>query len=384
MIDPHVHLRDWTQSHKETVSHGLAVAERLGLAGVFEMPNTAPPLTSRDAIRRRIQLADDRGSAVFHGLYAGLTSDPRQIEEMIRAHEDLFPRLVGFKLYAGSTTGSLAVTEEAAQKRLFQVLAGAGYRGVLAVHCEKESLIGKDRPNRMGRSLRDMWHRRRPLLHCRSRPPEAETESVRDILRLAGEVGFQGTLHICHVSTPEAVRQIVDAGRNSECRITCGATPHHLLLSESHMSGPNGYLLRMNPPLRKEGLRSALFDLLLEGGIDWIESDHAPHLAREKREGLSGIPVLPIYPFLLRHLHNRGMSEERIQRLVHDNIAGAFGLPSDLRVPGASGGVPREPGGNDGPYGIAGPGANRGPGGDDLAGEYDFDPFAAWKKRNPL
>jgi dihydroorotase len=326
------------------------------------MPNTAPPLTDREAIRRRIQLADEAASPVFHGIYAGLTSDARQTEEMLRVHEDLFPRVVGFKLYAGSTTGDLAVADEAEQKRLFQTLAAAGYRGVLAVHCEKESLLRKKGWNRREHGFRGSWNPRRPLLHCRSRPPKAEIESVRDILRMAGDADFRGTLHICHVSTPAAVRRIAAARRGSERRITCGVTPHHLLLSESRMSGPNGYLLRMNPPLRKERLRSTLLDLLLEGSIDWIESDHAPHLAKEKWEGVSGIPVLPVYPFLLRYLQNQGLSAERIKRLVQDNIAAAFELPADVWVQGKS------------PEPASG----------DLAGEYDFDPFAAWKKRNPL
>ncbi len=78
MIDPHVHLRDWNQAGKETLRHGLSVAFRAGLDAVFEMPNTDPPLVTRDAIRRRIDDADaacrSLGIRIFHGLYAGLTA----------------------------------------------------------------------------------------------------------------------------------------------------------------------------------------------------------------------------------------------------------------------------------------------------------------------
>ena len=75
MIDPHVHLRDWSQKAKETLRHGLSVAWRAGLDGVFEMPNTDPPLTTREAILRRIDDADAALASLriplFHGLYAG-------------------------------------------------------------------------------------------------------------------------------------------------------------------------------------------------------------------------------------------------------------------------------------------------------------------------
>ena len=171
MIDPHAHLRDWKQAGKETVAHGLRVAWKAGLDGVFEMPNTDPPLISRAAVEERIALADAAGSPVFHGLYAGLTADAAQIEEMVRTWEQRFPRVVGLKLYAGSSTGDLSVPREADQRRVFDVLTSAGYSGVLAVHCEKESRF---RP--------DLRNPRDPASHCRVRPPEAEIQSIRDIL----------------------------------------------------------------------------------------------------------------------------------------------------------------------------------------------------------
>jgi dihydroorotase len=99
MIDPHVHLRDWNQSAKETLRHGLSVAYRAGLDAVFEMPNTDPPLVRREEIVKRIDDADtavhSQRIRIVHGLYAGLTAVPRQIEEMVRAWKELFPRVVG-------------------------------------------------------------------------------------------------------------------------------------------------------------------------------------------------------------------------------------------------------------------------------------------------
>lgn len=195
MIDPHVHLRDWNQSGKETLRHGLAVAWRAGLDGVFEMPNTDPPLTTRESIMRRIADADAALASLrvplFHGLYAGLTASPAQIEEAVTAWRTLFPRVVGLKMFAGHSTGEMGIVERESQALVYQTLAKLGYTGVLAVHCEKQLLL---RPAD--------WDPGRPASHGRARPPAAEVASVNDQRELALEAGFAGTLHVCHISTP--------------------------------------------------------------------------------------------------------------------------------------------------------------------------------------
>jgi len=356
MIDPHVHLRDWGQRAKETVRHGLETAWRAGLDGVLEMPNTSPPLITERAVRDRIALADRAraelfgaggrwagSTGVFHGLYAGLTARTDQIRTAVELHRSLFPRVVGLKLYAGSTTGDLGVLEESGQRTVLRTLAAEGFRGVLAVHCEKEALLRVD-----------LWDPGVPRSHGRARPPEAEIESVRDMISSARETGFAGHLHVCHISAPEAV-DLVDEAKQSGMRLSCGATPHHLLLSEEQVSGgPEGLLLKMNPPLRSERHRAALLSRLQAGKIDWIESDHAPHTLADKtdhpRRCPSGIPVLPIYPRLIRRLQARGMERERLHDLMHGSIVRIFGLR--IEHTGRTG----DP---------------------DLADEYAFDPFAS-------
>ncbi len=184
MIDPHVHLRDWGQAGKETLRHGFSVAYRAGLDAVFEMPNTDPPLVTRDAILRRIDDADTArrglGIQIFHGLYAGLTAVPRQIEEAVRAWKELFPRVVGLKMYAGHSTGQMGIVDTGEQALVYRTLAALGFTGVLAVHCEKESLL---RPTE--------WDPARPVSHARARPPAAEVASVDDQKKLARTAHFQ-------------------------------------------------------------------------------------------------------------------------------------------------------------------------------------------------
>jgi dihydroorotase len=360
MIDPHVHLRDWNQAAKETLRHGLSVAYRAGLDGVFEMPNTDPPLTSREAIERRIDDADTallaaigaRG-AFLHGMYAGLTAVPRQIEEMARAWKDLFPRVVGLKMFAGQSTGNMGITDPREQALVYRTLAALGYTGVLAVHCEKEALL---RPSE--------WDPALPLSHCRARPPAAEVASVDDQKTMARAAGFRGTLHVCHISTPWALDVLrgthdaeAAAGGASQAaadasplKLTCGLTPHHALLDANMMEGPDGLLLKVNPPLRPLPVPALMLRRLLDGDIDWIETDHAPHARQDKLEGhASGIPGLPFYPRFVRLLSEKGLTKARIDMLTHESICRAFGLS-----------VPR-----------AGRAADP-----DLAREYHWDPFS--------
>jgi dihydroorotase len=112
--------------------------------------------------------------------------------------------------------------------------------------------------------------------------------------------------------------------------MTCGVTPHHLLLSSDSMRGQRGLLLKMNPPLRSEDSRQRLLQCLKDGWIDWIETDHAPHTLEEKMDpegsSPSGIPGFPVYPRLLRWLRDRGMSEQTLDRITHGNIVDTFGI----------------------------------------------------------
>jgi len=226
MIDPHVHLRDWEQKSKETLKHGLMVAKRAGLSGVFEMPNTSPPITSIAKIKERIKLADDVGVDIFHGLYAGVTSDPVQIKEVVKAHKELFPRVVGLKLFAGHSTGNMGLVGEQTQQKVYANLVEDGFTGVLVVHCEKESLMKSS-----------LWDPEDPFTHTLVRPPEAEVESVKDQIAFAKEAGFKGNLHIAHISVPESVKIIEKArdDKNIKFTITCGITPHHCVLYDEMM-----------------------------------------------------------------------------------------------------------------------------------------------------
>ena len=345
MIDPHVHLRDWEQSGKESVFHGIQVAWKAGLTALFEMPNTVPPLTRRNGIEKRLSLGDsaikDLAIGFFHGVYAGVTDEEDQLKEIVCAWRDLFPRVVGLKMFAGHSTGRMGLVTEDEQRRVYRILTGLEYTGVLAVHCEKESCM-----------YPEAFDPVRPWTHGTARPAEAEVRSVEDQVAFARDAGFTGVLHICHVSVPETLR-LIEQGRNeSDFRITCGITPHHSLLSDVLLQGPEGLLFKVNPPLREEPLRRRMLEALLKGRIDWIETDHAPHTLKDKTEHFaSGLPGLPFYPRFIRVLKDLGASASLIRGLTRENILTNFRIPGGT-IPGSS----REPDG-------------------DLYSEYVFDPF---------
>ena len=350
-IDPHVHLRDGPeQEHKETLKHGFHVAWDAGLSGVFEMPNTDPPLTNRRAVENRVRKADaalrELGISLFHGIVAGVTGYEKQIIDIVELWREFFPRICGLKMYAGHSTGNMGVLGEKEQALVYRVLAEQGFTGVLMVHCEKEELL---RP--------DLFDPEIPVSHCRCRPPEAEVASVLDQIRFAEKTGFRGNLHICHVSVPETIRAVEQHRREKKFSISCGITPHHVLLSEKNienMKGPSGHRLKMNPPLRSEQTRKETAELLLSGKIDWVESDHAPHTLEEKEaEFYSGIPVLHFYADFLNILKAMGASEELLEEITGGNVLRVFGLDAGL--------FPVNPGA----YA-------------DHRGDYGFDPFSVF------
>lgn len=321
-IDPHVHCRDGRQAHKETISHALSVAERAGVDAIFDMPNTDPPVTTEERVIGRLALAEQAKSSVFYGAYMALTSDKKQIVHAVETY-DKIPEVVGFKLYAGHSVGDIGVIVEAEQRGIYATLAECGYKGVVTLHCEKESLL---RP--------ELWNPAKPITHALARPPEAEVASVRGQIEFAQDAVFKGTLHIAHISVPEAVGAVQAA---KSLRVTCGVTPHHLLLNAERMNAPDGLLYKMNPPLRTEEMRAQMLSLLREGSIDWIETDHAPHALDEKlnQPHMSGIPALPFYPKLARILKEKGFSEKQIEDIAFNNVKRAFGAtrPAIRNIP---------------------------------------------------
>ena len=312
MTDAHVHFRDWNQSHKETILHGMTTGAGAGFDVFLDMPNTNPPVTDRKAVEERLALGASAekelrklGHDVHYHLYLGITPDAKQLVEMVQAYKDLFPRVCGLKMFASQSTGNMGIIGKERQLEIYRSLTELGYTGVLAVHCEKEEFFRPDETR-----------------HSDRRPPASEEASVRDQTESAEAAGFKGTLHIAHISTKGALDAVREARRCGLVKITCGATPHHILLNKDSETD----LIKMNPPLRPESDRLAVWNALFDGTVDWVESDHAPHTMDEKRGGASGLPGFEGMLLTIKALRDAGMPESRLNGLFCTNALDAFGI----------------------------------------------------------
>jgi len=316
-IDPHVHLRDFSQKHKETIKHGLEVAYDSGLDALFDMPNTDPPIVTEAIVLERLNIANEANvPEVFYGIYMGLTVEPEQIKHAVDAYRKLFPRIIGVKLYAGHSVGNLGVITEENQRTAYEILAKEGYDGVLAVHCEKESYLDSKK-----------WDPLQPITHCYARPEIAEIESVKDQLKLAKETGFNGKLHVAHISSPKAVELVAEA-KNQGMDVSSSTCPHYFIYDWNQMHGENGILWTMNPSLREPASKEKIFQYLKDGKIDWIETDHAPHLLEEKIKNpyMPGIPGIAWWPIFEELLRQQNFSDKQIEELTFSNAIKRFSI----------------------------------------------------------
>ena len=317
-IDCHTHCRDEEWKEKETIEHALKVAKDSGLSAIFDMPNVPNPVTTRKRVLERIALAETANSEVFFGIYIGLTSDPKQIQDAVKTYREFFPKpgdkvgVIGLKMFAGESVGNLSVSNPQDQLRVYERLGELSYEGVLAVHCEKESEMNSE-----------LWDSSKPITHCESRPELSEVSSVVDQLNFAIHHKYAGHLHIVHVSTLESVN-LVNYARE-ELKISCGVTPHHLLLDNKFMNSSYGALYKVNPPLRDKETQEGLLACFLQGQIDILESDHAPHTFKDKTEKyMSGIPGLASWPDFIDILRGRGASQELIDNVAYDKVNKIF------------------------------------------------------------
>ncbi|MCC6064342.1 MAG: dihydroorotase family protein [Thermofilum sp.] len=260
MVDLHVHMREPGLEHKEDWRSGSMSAAKGGVTCVFDMPNNVPPANTCDRLREKVAKALSK-SIVDFGLYAGCSDEP----ETLKPCADLF---FGFKLYPEDLYSPRA-------RPTFKLAAELGKP--VFVHAEDPSLF-RDSP-----------------LHSEARPPEAEASAVELALELARSTG--AWLHLTHVSTKPALERVLAS--KALGKVTFDVTPHHMLLSDSLYRSPLAKIAKVNPPLRSEEHRAAVYAAARSGAADALVTDHAPHALAEK---LSENPP-PGFPGLELALH---------------------------------------------------------------------------------
>ena len=308
LVDVHVHLREPGFSYKETMATGTAAAARGGYTAVCAMPNLNPVPDSAEHLAAELE-AIRRGASVAVYPYGALTVGERG-EEMAD-----IAALAGY--VAAFSDDGRGVQSADMMRECMRAVAGTGK--ILAAHCEVNALLN-------GGYIHDGEYAR--AHGHRGICSESEWREVERDLSLAAETGC--AFHVCHVSTKESVELIRQAKRRG-VDVTAETAPHYLLLTDADLQEDGRF--KMNPPLRGEADRAALIEALLDGTIDMIATDHAPHSAEEKSRGLekSAMGVVGLecaFAVLYTGLVETGvLTLERLTELMSCAPARRFKLP---------------------------------------------------------
>lgn len=308
-IDTQVHFREPGLTHKEDIAHGSLAAVMGGVTTYFEMPNTDPPTTTKEALADKLERAHATSWANYAFFIGASSSNVDELAEL-----EMLPGTPGVKIFAGSSTGTLLVEDEELLRRVLQ----NGTRPC-PVHSEDEARLRERK-----KLLSDDPH---PREHPFLRDAEAARLSTERLIRLSRETGRP--VHILHVSTLDELPLLREA-KQEGLRVTCEATPQHLTFTADDYE-TLGAKLQMNPPVRAEEHRLALWDALDKDLFDVFGSDHAPHTLEEKAQPYpkspSGMPgVQTMLPVLLDYCSQGRLTIEKVVRMGAERPAELYGI----------------------------------------------------------
>lgn len=319
--DVHVHFREPGFSYKETIKTGSQAAARGGVTDVCTMPNLNPAPDSRENLQ--VQLDIIKKDAVINVHPFG-TITKGQNGEMLSDMEDMASSVIGY-----SDDGKGVQQDGIMEKAMIKAKA---LGKIISAHCEDNSLL-------FGGYIHDGEYAK--LHNHRGICSESEWNQVERDLKLVEKTGC--AYHVCHISTKETV-ELIRQAKKKGLDVTCETAPHYLIMNDS-MLGEDGRF-KMNPPIRSEEDRKALVAGLLDGTIDMIATDHAPHSAEEKAKGLekSNMGVVGIetsFATMYTYLVKTGvMTLEKLIDVMYKNPSERFGIkkgiisgkPADLTV----------------------------------------------------
>lgn len=319
VIDTHVHFREPGMTHKGDIRSESIAAAAGGVTTVFDMPNTNPATTDQQRLEWKITRAAEVSPIHCH-FFMGVTPDNADCPEA-------FDKAAGIKLFLGSTTGNMAVGRSEAAIKAFCM---KGHR--IVVHCEEDSIISRNLERAIKRFGEDIPFRMHPTIRSR----RACIESTRYALDMAVRYGTH--LHIAHLSTAEEVAMVAEA-KKANPHITAETSPNYLWFdsSKSNPRGENiydilGARVKCNPSIKLSSDRKALAKGIVDGIIDTIATDHAPHTAQEKEgnycKAPSGIPSIQhsLQMMLMLCEHTPGLDICRLSYLMAQRPAEIFGL----------------------------------------------------------
>ena len=312
VIDSQVHFREPGLEHKENLESGSRAAVMGGVTAVFEMPNTKPLTTDKGALADKVRRARDRMFCDF-AFYVGAT---RENIEDIPALEKL-ESSAGMKIFMGASTGDLLVEDEPSLDRIIAKISRRA-----AFHSEDEA------------RLRSRLAVRRPgdaSSHPEWRDAEAAMIATTRLVRLAEK--YRKRVHVLHISTADEIAFL----RDHKAWASLEVTPHHLTLVAPDCYQRLGTFAQMNPPVRDARHQAGIWAGIVDGTVDVLGSDHAPHTAEEKHHpypdshsGMTGVQTL--VPVMLDHVNAGRLSLARFVDLTSAGPQRLFGIRNKGRI----------------------------------------------------
>ena len=305
LFDMHVHFRDPGFTHKEDVLTGCAAALAGGVSGVVCMPNTKPPIDSKETVDYIVNKAEPTGVSVYP---AGCVTKG----------------MLGKELYDHSSIGVRIISDDGRPvenaELLRQAMLESNKNGILiASHCEDLNIIN-------GGIVNDGEVSAELGLKGMNRASE-DSITAREI---AVAMSADARIHICHVSTVGSLDFIREAKARG-VKVTCETCPHYFMYTDEKIRSLDADY-RMNPPLRTEADRAAVEKAVLDGTIDCIVTDHAPHAAEEKADfykapnGVVGLET-SLAAMLTHFYHTGKLSLSRISEMMSAEPRKLLGLP---------------------------------------------------------
>ena len=309
--DVHVHFREPGFSYKETILSGSKCAARGGYTAVCTMPNLSPAPDTAEHLHQQLQIIEK--DACIH-VYPYGTITMGQKGQELSEMEAMAPNVCGF-----SDDGRGVQSDD---MMLAAMKKAKSLGKMIVAHCEVNELL-------RGGYIHDgdyaKAHDHRGICS------ESEWAQIKRDLELVRQAGC--SYHVCHISTKESV-ELIRQAKAEGLDVTCETGPHYLVLDDSDLQEDGRF--KMNPPLRGKEDREALVQGILDGTIDMIATDHAPHSAEEKSKGLAGsafgiVGLETAFSTLYTHLVKPGiLSMEQLVKLLCDNPRKRFNIPMGL------------------------------------------------------
>lgn len=312
VIDTQVHFREPGNEHKEDLETGGRAAVMGGVTGVFEMPNTNPTTTTEAALADKVARAHHRMACDFAFYVGGTRENAGELGKL-----ETLPGCCGIKVFMGSSTGNLLVEDDGG---VAEVLANIRRRA--AFHSEDEYRLNERKGERIAGD---------PSSHPVWRDAEAALSCTTRLVRLAREAGKR--IHVLHISSADEL-SLLAANRDVA---SVEMTPSHLTLAAPEAYERLGTLAQLNPPVRDERHRAALWGALSRGLTDVLGSDHSPHTLEEKAAEYpaspSGMPgVQTLVPVMLDHVNAGRLTLERFVDLTSHGPARLFQIARKGRI----------------------------------------------------